>query len=542
MQIKKYNRLLLSIFTGVLLSLSWLDWGSGLSLLIAFIPLLFVEEYLYKNRQNNRSVVSFLYAFLAFVVWNSIDTWWIYYASFFGALAAILLNATLMGSVFWLFHITKRKMGSKLGYISLVTFWIAFEYFHLNWDLTWSWLTIGNGFAKDVFFIQWYEYTGALGGTLWVLATNILFFTLIKHYINFSNIKAQQKCIYFLLALVFVPVIISVIKYNTYKEDVNPYNIVVVQPNIDPYNEKFSGLSANEQLVNILTLADSLSDENTDYIVAPETAITHGIWAEDLKHHEAIKICRSLTQKYPKAKLISGVSTYKLFEKGEEPTYTARPYRGGEDMYYDRFNSSIQVDTTDSVGLYHKSKLVHGVEKMPFPGLLGFLEEFALDLGGIVGTLGTQEERSVFKACNDTISVSTAICYESIFGEYTAEHVKNGSNFIFVITNDGWWEDTPGYKQHFNFSRLRAIENRRSVARSANTGISCFINQKGTVSKATNWWVPDVISTTLNANAKITFYTKYGDYIGRISSFLAVMIIFFTFSRSLIKRKKIGDI
>jgi apolipoprotein N-acyltransferase len=99
---------------------------------------------------------------------------------------------------------------------------------------------------------------------------------------------------------------------------------------------------------------------------------------------------------------------------------------------------------------------------------------------------------------------------------------------MFVITNDGWWEDTPGYKQHLSFSKLRAIETRRSIARSANTGISAFINQKGEILKSTNWWEQAVIKSKLYLNNKQTFYTKHGDMIGRIASFLAVLMLLYS--------------
>jgi apolipoprotein N-acyltransferase len=68
----------------------------------------------------------------------------------------------------------QRATGSRLGYLALPIYWIAFEYVHLNWDLSWPWLTLGNGFMYNPEWVQWYEYTGALGGSLWVWAANLL--------------------------------------------------------------------------------------------------------------------------------------------------------------------------------------------------------------------------------------------------------------------------------------------------------------------------------------------------------------------------------
>jgi apolipoprotein N-acyltransferase len=98
---------------------------------------------------------------------------------------------------------------------------------------------------------------------------------------------------------------------------------------------------------------------------------------------------------------------------------------------------------------------------------------------------------------------------------------------IFIITNDGWWGNTPGYKQHLLYGRLRAIETRKWIARSANTGISCFINERGDFSQCTKWWTPAVISEKIGSNKEKTFYVMYGDIIGRFSLYASLFIFVF---------------
>ncbi len=202
----------------------------------------------------------------------------------------------------------------------------------------------------------------------------------------------------------------------------------------------------------------------------------------------------------------------------------------------------MQIDNTDQIQIYHKSKLVQGVEFIPFSDILKPLENLSVDFGGTTGSLGTQDEPSVFISHDDPahagLKIAPAICYESIYGEYIGKYINKGANLIFIMTNDGWWDDTPGYKQHLAYARLRAIETRRSIARSANTGTSCFINQRGDILQPTDWWKPAVIKGTLNANSELTFYTKYGDYIGRIASFLAVLMLVYAIVRSLNKTQK----
>src|SRR5258706_1529504 len=149
---------------------------------------------------------------------------------------------------------------------------------------------------------------------------------------------------------------------------------------------------------------------------------------------------------------------------------------------------------------------------MPYPSVFGFLDKYSIDMGGMSGSLGTQDDRNVFAHGN--YKAAPVICYESIFGDFLSGYVRNGAEMIFIITNDGWWGNSPGYKQHAAYGRLRAVEFRRSIARSANTGISCFINQRGDVEQATPWWTEEVIKARLNKNDALTFYAKHGDYIG----------------------------
>jgi apolipoprotein N-acyltransferase len=150
-----------------------------------------------------------------------------------------------------------------------------------------------------------------------------------------------------------------------------------------------------------------------------------------------------------------------------------------------------------TIQIYHKSKLVPGVEKMPWPAVFKYIEKFAIDLGGISGSLGMQEERVAFFTQDKKFAAGPIVCYESVYGEYVGEYVKKGANFLAIITNDGWWGDTPGYRQHLQYGALRAIETRRSIVRSANTGITATINQKGEIENKTLWWKEAAIKTTL---------------------------------------------
>jgi apolipoprotein N-acyltransferase len=523
---KKFYLILLSILTGVLLWLAWPARGFPALLFVAFVPLLFVEDYIGQNKHNFIKASLFLHAYIAFLVWNILTTWWIYYSTFFGAVMAIVLNALFMAIVFHLYHMVRRNLyKGRRGYYVLIFFWITFEYLHLDWDLTWSWLNLGNGFANYPQWVQWYEYTGTFGGTLWVLGVNILIYIALKF--AFGLIRMKQRVVIFSISaalLIIVPLSVSYIMYFTYNEKEAPINVVVVQPNIDPYNEKFGSMTSQQQLDRIIELARKKINNKTDFLVCPETAIPEGIVEDELNESEGVDSLKALIRDFPQLKIVIGISSYVIYKPGQKLTETARISHDSS-YYYDVCNTAMYLDSTYKVQLYHKSKLVPGVEKMPFPKLLKPIEKFAIDLGGMTGSHLTQKERTPLGPVNGNIKIAPVICYESIYGDFMTGYMRNGANLIFIITNDGWWDDTPGHRQHFQYARLRAIESRRSIARSGNTGISAFINQRGDVFQQTKYWEKNVISQSINANDGKTFYVRFGDYIGNIFQYFTLVFL-----------------
>lgn len=520
---QKLKLLGLSILSGLLMGISWPETGGLAPLLfIGLVPLLYVEYHISQNKLSSRQV--FWYAYLAFLVFNTFSTWWIWLASEAGMVMAEVLNSLFMATIFLWFHQIKKRLGSTKGYFSLVVLWLAFEWLHYNWDLSHPWSTFGNTFANYTWLIQWYEYTGALGGSLWVLVVNILIFNLFRKTILLGEKLLDQKKVLFSIAgLLIIPTLISYLIYINYTETENPIDVVVVQPNIDPYKDKFGGMTEAQQVDRILSLAKQKLTSTTDFIVAPETAIPRGCLEDELNENYGVIEAKKMLADFQNTQFVIGANTYIDYPKSEKkPTETVRfdEQTGG---WYDAFNAALQINNTAELKIYHKSKLVLGVEKLPFSNILAPLEKYAINLGGTMGSLGIEKEAKIFD--NETVKIAPVICYESIYGEYVTDYVKKGANVIFIITNDGWWEDTPGYKQHLAYGRIRAIENRRSIARSANTGISCFINQKGDVLQATNWWEQDVISGQINLNNQTTFYSKHGDYIGRVSAFVAVLLL-----------------
>lgn len=519
--------LFLSLLSGAMLSVGWLSM-SGLLLLAAFVPLLLISRAADDSRRSFWRVWGWVAVALG--LWSGVTTWWIWYAAPIGAILSVLITVAMMGGVFMLYHYVSKRARSALAYTVLVCGWIAFEYLYTVGEVSFPWLTLGNGFANDVAFVQWYEYTGVFGGTLWVLISNILIFELI------SNQKSSGR-LAVTAAWIAVPVIVSLTIYFTYRESGRALTIQVVQPNIDPYTEKFT--QDIQEQVDVMWQLVNRAPDTVDYIVLPETAIDDRLWEEDMQSSPILTDFADLSVgKYPRAQFIIGATTFRRYDS-QSKSSTARTHQT-IDYWYDVYNSALSVDSTRQVDVHHKSKLVVGVEKMPYRSVLKYLDFLTVDLGGITGQLGVDSRRKVFVSPTGVRS-GAAICYESIYGGYFTEFVRAGAQVMFIITNDGWWRDTPGYRQHFSFARLRAIEVRRAIARSANTGISGFIDSKGGVVASVGWDKRESITRVLNTNSKITFYTIYGDYIATLCSYIFVLSMLYYIAYRFRRRDHIVD-
>lgn len=524
-----YSLFAASSLSGILLWLAWPVGAAAPLLFISWIPLLWIAD------QPAGKVSGFRFFLLAgwsCLIWNAGTTWWIYYSTAVGGVVAIIANSLLMTIPWVLFRYTGKLAGTNWGYLGLVLYWCTFEYIHLNWEISWPWLTLGNGFAMFPQWVQWYEYTGVFGGTLWVLLINLGLFKLL------TNRLISKKLVGAVIAGLLLPVLISYLIYYNYQETGSPVEFVVVQPNIDPFTEKFidsdNFIEFDQQVDRFIQLSNQEITGETAFLLWPESAIDGGFEETSLLSPQIIAESRALQardltpiikmrnfrQQHPQLSLVTGLTSFQVYTDRGSITQTAR--KSGE-IYYDAFNTAYYMGDDQSFQTYHKSKLVPGPETMPYPKIFGFLSDLLVDFGGTSGQLGKQKERTVFFN-RQGIGLAPAICYESIYGDFMACYIRNGAHFIGIITNDGWWKDTPGHQQHLHYAVLRAIENRRSIARSANTGISAFINQRGEILKPTKFWEQDVIKEKLQANTGITFYTKFGDYIGRTAVWLSVLV------------------
>ncbi len=508
----------LSVAGGVAAGLAW-NGISGFVLFIAFIPLFFVDQRLYLRGERVFSV--FPYAFACFVSWNIVAVWWLSSVHLVGGAAVIILNTLLMTFVFLLFAVTRKIAGERSAYASFIFYWLAYEYLLLWGDLSWPWLHLGNGFASGISHIQWYEYTGAAGGSLWVLLVNVLLFSIWRSYINEGKPLQNAVKIVLTAAFVAVPLIVSQSLFNRIPENNGgKVRVTILQPNLDPYTEKFEGTDRYERAEDLADLAALSRFDETDIIIAPETAVD-SVWIGKSNPH--LGPLKKLLEEGKSKSVILGAT---LFEEADcnEPDLTLRKCTE-KDICFRIYNSSIQLSPKDPMQIYHKIMLVPGVENLPFHRFMPVPPFMMLDLGGVAGIYSRGDSPGVFSCPSGVADAGQLICFESAYGRLAADVAAGGAGILVIITNDGWFRGTNGYLQHLRKSQLRAIETRRPVARSANTGISAIIDSRGIIVEYGNWQERTVVEGGVVPGENITFYVASGDYIGRIALLFTILIL-----------------
>jgi apolipoprotein N-acyltransferase len=516
----KYSLSALSVCGGLLSGLAWTDWCPGLILLCSFVPFFIIENHLYENKSRYSPNAFFIYLLPGFVIFSILTLGWIRVVSMTAAICVILTAALLMAFAMWLAHRVRLREGDIQGYMSLIAFWLTLELLCLKIPALSPWISLGNGLSKDIQFIQWYEVTGTAGGTLWILLSNLFLFRLL----NSLPVKNRKRLFIPLsvwLIILFVPSILSFVRYRT----INPTSgheeeVVIVQPNFDPYEEKFT-VPFEKQLEKIISMAEPFVSEKTVWILTPETTIDDPADEKMLNGNKYIRKIREFVTEHPSVIVVTGMVSFSAASVSK---------RGGSSSdtrnYY---NSALRIDTGTVVEIYHKSKLVPGFEFIPSGGFLGLISRLLPELGGLNRGYSIQDTRTCFENADKSHKIAPVICFESVFGEYIAKHIRDGAGAIFLITNDGWWKNTNGYKHHLSYASLRAIETRRPVIRSANTGISCFIDIRGKIVQKTGWWVPSVLKGTFSYEDRITFYVRFGDYLLYLAGVITILTLALVF-------------
>lgn len=500
---KTLQPVLLGLLSGVLLWAAWPTSPLTLLVFIAFVPLLIASE------RSSSTRIFFWSCYLAMLVWNVGTTWWIWHATAAGAVAAWLANSLLMCIPWMLYWVCKKRMSRSKGYLLLLTAWMGFEFGHLqDWGLSWPWLTLGNVFAMHPDWIYWYSFTGTAGGTGWVFIINILFF----HYLlrnQFSLIPRSYKWIALASILLIAPILLSTQRLRPWlRSSEANQEIVIVQPNIDPY-QKITDGTGSMQIETLIALSTASLTDTTRLLVWPETALysPYGYNESALQEQPQLEPVWQLLKQHPNLTLFTGIESYRWVDS---PTRFSRPMAGAPNEF-EAYNAAVVLSAQRPAQFYHKSMLVPGVETLPW--FLRFMNSWFEKFGGVTAGYAKQDHRAVLPIPNSFL-MAPAICYESIYGDFMRRYIRQGATLMVIITNDGWWKKTPGHRQHLHYARLRAIETGTWVARSANTGISALIDPAGTLIEERGYDQTAAIRKSIPVlSASTTLYVRWGNWV-----------------------------
>jgi apolipoprotein N-acyltransferase len=529
---------LLVVLPAILFGLAWEPMPFTPLVFVAFAPLLLLAH---RGRQTG-GWKHFGLLFLSLLLWNITTTWWVWYASDVGAIAMLLMNSFFMFLPFGLWRMWQRlgplkwQRRWRADYV-FVGVWLVYEFAHHRWDLSWPWLCLGNAFSGMTWYVQWYEFTGTLGGSALILLVNVWVYrsmllgrvaaelkaegltdTRLMGIPGFKTVEGPAipfwkrgtvKPLFTAAVLVVVMGLISVClghRAATQLSAGKGYWVAAIQPNYDTYEEKFV-LDPMQMVREMQATTDAAQEAlrssqrgrlQLNCVLWPETSLVSSINVDFMASDQQVAFLKGMRDRDTLGvDYLMGVNMvhwYPWQGKGRPqvvmPDKSVRVLAAARqsndpNYWYTLHNSALWLG--DTLSYYHKSKLVPGTEQLPFVSTIPFLESLAisLDENSASGTLG-KSDRAM--ALGDGVKVAPVICYESIYGDYVSDYVGDGAQWLAVVTNDAWWRNTAGHKQHFSYAKLRAIEQRKWVGRAANTGISGFINPVGESELESVWY------------------------------------------------------
>ncbi len=524
--------LLLSLASGILLGCSFPPIPFGIIATVAFVPFLFLVERI-------RTYGSmFRYAYTTFFIFCLVSVYWVggfthhkdpYLMLAGGAL--LLWQPLFFCFPALIYFFIRRKIGLRWGIFSFPFVWITFEWLYALGEFSFPWLTLGNTQTYSLEKIQFIEYTGVYGISLLLLIINILIFIALNPEWNFS-LRKKFTLIGIATLLYVLPNFYGMMRHHAPEPSATRIKIGIVQPNTDPW-EKWEGagtLAGRWRLVqSYLPIFDQLKKDSASIVVLPETAILFDIPTHTEHYSLLKKFIDSLD-----ISIVSGYVKTKYYYNNDAPAGSS--LIKGTNIFYDSYNAVICIQpNTETAQTYSKMRLVPFAERIPYADKVVFLIE-PLRWGVGISNWGIGKDSTIFHHSATNTNFLGMICYESIFPEFVANFVNKGAEYLIFITNDSWWGNTSGARQHNQYAVLRAIENRRWVVRCANGGISSFIDPNGTMYNATTMYTQTSIAHWIEKNSTKTFYTTHGDWLARFCAIVAA--IFFVFSIITVFTKK----
>ncbi|HEX2900255.1 MAG TPA: apolipoprotein N-acyltransferase [Bacteroidia bacterium] len=482
----------------------------------------------------------FRYSYGVFFLWNALCCYWLVltalgansipvaFVNLVAGILAIALNPVLM-SIPWQMHSRLRHfLPAELSALALCVFWLAFEYLHFNWELAWPWLTLGHALSFHPEMIQYAEFTGVLGISAQILLVNLLGYIALRHLRK--RLAVAIAAAVGALALFVAPYLIGQALTDPNRaafQAIDSLQVRIIQPDVDPFADRNS--ITTEQIVAQLS-AQILSKplDSGTIVLLPEKIIDRPLSPVAILKRRLLAPLWEIVDSHH-VEILTGLEDIETYGDTTEPPISAREgYRlidGKRRLVYtDHYNSALIMNAERNTRVYRKGHLVPMVERVPFLKGLRALKFLHIDPAKGMESYGRPDSLLLLHTLSG-VPTNVLICYESAFGDHTRRKTLLGAQWIAMITNDAWWRQSSGYVQHAGLCVIRAIENRRTIARCANNGRSMLVDARGHISKATDYSTEAVVDGVVPLYDSTTYYVRHGDYIGQIALGLTLMLV-----------------
>ena len=508
-----HSRYAPSLLSGVLLGVSFPSYPFiHLELLawVALVPLLI------SLRTVEKASELFRRAFVTMLFFCLISLWWVSLATLPGGILTILAQTCFMTVPLFAFYAVKKKAGYRFALFSLPFLWIALEWLYMQQELSLGWLTFGNSQANLNLMIQYADITGVWGISFWLVWFNVL-----AALVLIGSRKEVLRSVFFMFLMVLLPLLYS--SFLLYRDGAlsrteGQLRVTLVQPNIDPHGKWVSNNSV-DIMERYYRMTDSAVLHNRpDLLIWPETAIPFSILDSD--YVSDLQFLRGSLRRWHAALLTGFVD---VVHKGS--------------LSGEAYNASMLLEPgNEHPQIYHKIHLVPFAERVPYVDYFPWLGNATFSLSGIKGW-GKGGDAAIMKlsSARGEIVIANVICYESIFPALVSEFVRKGARLLTLVTNDGWYATSYGPYQHLAIGRLRCIENRRAMARCANTGLTVVLDKFGRTIAEIPWWEEQTLTAEVPLESTLTFYTSNPDLLPKVAVVISALLLSVAFLRKGVK-------
>jgi apolipoprotein N-acyltransferase len=438
-------------------------------------------------------------------------------AMLFALPAVMLIPSTI-------YYFSTKVFKKKYCFWLFPLFWVTAEYLLTLTDLKYPWVVMGNGLVKFNSFIQAADIIGVFGLSLVVLYINFFGY---KAYVAYREGNIKYKIFALVIALFFVVFLTyGIVKISTFKISERTVKVGIIQPDINPWKKWELG-TVQDFIDNYTELSQTAIKQGAKIIIWPETALP--VYIMSGKYQAELDSIYNFLQKN-NISLLTGMPHIKFYYDSTNIPDDAK-FNKTSNYHYATYNSVLLLEPgSRDYQFYGKMQLVPLGEHVPFSNQFKFLAnvfKWGVGLGG----WNVGRDTTVFtthinnSGADEEVNIGGIVCYESIFPLYVTNFVDRGADFIAVVTNDSWYGKSSGPYQHKEFAALRAIENRRTVVRCANGGVSCIINALGETINETEMFTRTVLVGDVPLQTESTFYTKHPAIITTFVSAISLWIV-----------------